>query len=76
MSTTKEDRIKADFKARLKRYIDSGMYAREGMTSVWLPMAQNWKMPIQELKRLIHGDKHEAIMTRNTRRYESLHSGS
>lgn len=51
MTQTREDRIRAHFKAL--RRVHVGYRRREGVSSLLMTMAQHWKTPIRELREIL-----------------------
>lgn len=48
MTQTPEDRIRAQYRGAKKR-ID---YRRDGLPTLWLRLARQWKRPVREIKQI------------------------
>jgi len=66
VSTTKEDRIRAQFRAAKDRINRGGRQCEDfdapaAVSELYLSMARQWKMPVQDIKKILGTPTRESI---------------
>lgn len=68
MAQTPEIRIRLQYRAMRR-----SSFVREfGVSSMWMALARQWKRPVREIKRLVHGPGWDPVADRARRQQEQL----